>query len=274
MLTDLEKKELEALKSKGDLTAEEKTKMAELEAKAKDDGNGGKTFSEDYVKDLRNENAKWRMKVKEFEEKLSKFDSIDPDEFTQLKKEKAELEQKKLMEKGEFETLRKQLVESHAKELQKIDKDKEALQAQISKLAGELNQTILANEIANAAVIAKAINPALVEMVAIKTMKVITAEDGRRVIQVLDGKGEPRTDIKTGEPVKVQALLEEMKQSSEYAHLFAGGSAGAGSGTLQFGGTSVKNPWKAESLNLTLQGKITKENPDMAKRLKAEAGVA
>ena len=64
-----------------------------------------------------------------------------------------------------------------------------------------------------------------------------------------------------------------MKQSENYAHLFAGGSAGAGSGTVKFDGRSIDNPWKPGSINLTLQGKILQENPSMAKRLAAEAGV-
>jgi hypothetical protein len=33
------------------------------------------------------------------------------------------------------------------------------------------------------------------------------------------------------------------------------------------------NPWKKETFNLTMQGKIIRENPDMANRFKAEAGV-
>jgi hypothetical protein len=34
-----------------------------------------------------------------------------------------------------------------------------------------------------------------------------------------------------------------------------------------------KNPWKKDSLNFTEQGRITREDPEKAKRLKAEAGV-
>lgn len=35
----------------------------------------------------------------------------------------------------------------------------------------------------------------------------------------------------------------------------------------------VPNPWKKESFNLTKQGEITKKDPDLAAKLKAEAGV-
>lgn len=50
---------------------------------------------------------------------------------------------------------------------------------------------------------------------------------------------------------------------------FSGGSTSKKTGTS--GGADVKNPWKAGQVNLTEQCKITKENPELAKRLKAEA---
>jgi hypothetical protein len=71
----------------------------------------------------------------------------------------------------------------------------------------------------------------------------------------------------------IAQLLNEMKQSEQFAHEFAGASVGANSGTIAFNGANVKNPWKKETHNLTLQGKIVQENPTLAKRLKAEAGV-
>jgi hypothetical protein len=80
-------------------------------------------------------------------------------------------------------------------------------------------------------------------------------------------------DLKTGKPLTVPQLLEEMRLSPDYAHLFAGGKAGSGSGTTLFNGERVDNPWKKESFNLTLQGKILRENPTLANRLKQEAGV-
>lgn len=36
----------------------------------------------------------------------------------------------------------------------------------------------------------------------------------------------------------------------------------------------ITNPWKKETFNLTMQGKIITENPEMAERLKAEANIA
>ena len=65
--------------------------------------------------------------------------------------------------------------------------------------------------------------------------------------------------------------IKALQQSDSY--LF-GDSGKVGSGTNPPGaGNPEVNPWKKESWNLTLQGKILKEDPAKATRMKAEAGI-
>lgn len=65
--------------------------------------------------------------------------------------------------------------------------------------------------------------------------------------------------------------LKAIQQSDPY--LF-GESGRVGSGTNPPGaGNPEVNPWKPETFNLTLQGKILREDPAKATRMKAEAGV-
>jgi transketolase len=65
--------------------------------------------------------------------------------------------------------------------------------------------------------------------------------------------------------------LKALQQSDPY--LF-GDSGKVGSGTNPPGaGNPEVNPWKPETFNLTLQGKILREDPAKATRMKAEAGV-
>ena len=65
--------------------------------------------------------------------------------------------------------------------------------------------------------------------------------------------------------------LKAIKESDPY--LF-GDSGKVGSGTNPPGaGNPEVNPWKPETFNLTLQGKILREDPAKATRMKAEAGV-
>jgi hypothetical protein len=65
--------------------------------------------------------------------------------------------------------------------------------------------------------------------------------------------------------------LKELQKSDAY--LF-GESGKVGSGTNPPGvGTGEANPWKKDTWNLTLQGKILREDSAKATRMKAEAGI-
>jgi len=67
-------------------------------------------------------------------------------------------------------------------------------------------------------------------------------------------------------------IVESFRVANEavLADLSGHGSGGDPNRRLTFKGVTVKNPWKKESFNLTLQGQITKEDPELAKKLKAE----
>lgn len=269
-MTEEERKELEALKAKSDLTDEEKTRLQTLEAKAAATKDEPKMFSEDYVKTLRDEAAARRTALREAETRLAALDGVDADEYRKLKAQQEELEKTNLEKKGEFETLRQKLVDQHQVELKKAAEASAALEAEKQRLEGELKRTLMAHEVSVAASVAKAINPRLVEMVALDKMQVTESEDGRRLVQVVDEKGDPRVDLKTGKPLTVQQLMEELRTTDEYAHLFEGGTNGAGSRTIN-GKKSPANPWLKEHRNLTQQGVLFKEDPELAKRLMAEA---
>jgi hypothetical protein len=267
-MTDAEKRELEALKAKSDLTDEEKARLAELEAKAND----GETFSKEYVENLRKENAKYRTRAKEAAEKLRTYDGVDPAKFKELQQAAEQAEKDKLTKAGEWDKLREKLVADHNAEIAKKDDVIKTQQGMIDRLESDIGRTIRSHKVATEATVAEAINPSVVEMIVETKTKIETNEDGARKIVVLDAEGNPDIDIKTGKPKTVAQLLADMKSSKEYAHLFKGGAAGAGSGTENFNGKSVKNPWRAESHNLTLQGQLVQGNPDMARRFIKEAG--
>lgn len=277
-MTAEEKARLVALRAKGAvLTDEEKAELEALavkeaaEKKAEED----KTYGEAYVKELRNEAAKYRTKMKEFEAKLASFDGVDPEEHRRLKEAQEALEHERLTKAGDFEKIRQKLVDEHTKELGKEKEKMTGLELEINRLKNELQQTIIRNEIANAASVAKALNPRLVELAVAPFVKVEEVDGVGKVIKVVEADGTPRQNLKTGKPLSIIELMEEMKQSEEYAMLFSGGTSGASSNTTHsFNNTSIKNPWKKESFNLTLQGQIVKTSPELAARLKAEAGVA
>jgi hypothetical protein len=118
-MTDEEKKELEALRAKAekDLTDDEKAKLEALvkmeKAEAAKTKGDDKTYSESYVKSLREENAKYRTKARDAEKKLGTFDNIDPEEYQRLKDLEKEAQDNKLKAEGEWDTLRQQLIDDH-----------------------------------------------------------------------------------------------------------------------------------------------------------------
>lgn len=276
-MTAEERARLAALRAKGQgVTDEEKAELEALATKEASDKTGDdKTYGEAYVKELRNEAAKYRTKMKEFETKLASLDGVDPEEYRKLKDAQEALERENLTKAGEFDRLRQKLVDEHNKELGKEKERMSTLEVEINYLKNELQQTIIRNEISNAASVAKALNPRLVELAVAPFVKVEEVDGVGKVIRVVEADGSPRVNIKTGKPLTIVELMEEMKQSEEYAMLFSGGTSGANSSTTHsFNNSNIKNPWKKESFNLTLQGQIVKQSPELAARLRAEAGVA
>ena len=74
---------------------------------------------------------------------------------------------------------------------------------------------------------------------------------------------------KEGVPVGLDDILKPMKEASP--HLFKA-DPGAFYKPNGGGNPPAANPWKAETYNLTEQGRIYKENPAMAKQLASAAG--
>lgn len=83
-----------------------------------------------------------------------------------------------------------------------------------------------------------------------------------------DDAGEPDVAAITA---SIQAIL---KDYPEWAAGAGGDGKGVGSGANPAGGgaSGQKNPWLREHWNLTEQGRITRENPDKARQLRAAAG--
>lgn len=240
-------------------------------------GSGGnpddKTYTEGYVKTLRDENAKWRTKLRETEERLAKFDGIDPEAIKTLLQEKEDAEKKKLEEKGEWDKLKEQMVQAHKDDAAKLQGAIDGLKAQLAGEADSHKKTILKYAVTQEAALAKAINPRVVELILSQEAVVEFPEGGGdAMVKFKKADGTVRLNLKTGEPMSVKERLEEMKQSEEYAMLFEGARQGGGSRTTGSGKGTV-NPWAKDTLNLTEQGRIVKENPALAKQLAGEAGV-
>lgn len=259
-----------------------------------------KTFSEDYVKELREEAAKHRTeknKIKEEMEGLTtklndltdKFSTIDTDEYQRLKEEKAELlkkqkeaEREQMKKQGEFDKLIEQTKQEMLDEFMKKESefktkiDSESTKAntltnQIKELEARYEQTVLRHAVVAAAAKEDCINPELIELMIDKEITIDRDDKGNALFYFKDENGEVRkTD--TGKPFSVADRIAEMKQSESFAPLFRGATNGGGSQTKEKGDT-VDNPWKKETFNMTKQVQLIKSNREMAIKLAAEAGI-
>jgi hypothetical protein len=249
-----------------------------LEAAVAERLEGVKAEHEKQIAALRQEAGGYRIKAKETNEELAKlkaqFEGIDPEAIKSLLDEKKKIEEDKMKEKGEFDKVLAQHRTEWQKELDKLSKERDEAAKSAQAEADAHNKTILGYEIATNGTVAKCLNPRLLELTLSGEAKVETTESGKRVVRFYDEAGNMKLNAKTGAPLTSLERIEQMKLDKSFAMLFEGGVAGAGSGGgTGSGGFSGKNPWKKDSFNLTAQGKIYNENPDLAKRMMNEAGV-
>jgi hypothetical protein len=104
----------------------------------------------------------------------------------------------------------------------------------------------------------------------------IDGVDGEAMTELLKGRfGDLDLDA-LDDDTQTNPILEAFKTGNEaiIADTSGHGSGGDHKGKLIFRGNPITNPWKKDTRNLTLQGQITKEDPELAARLKKEAGVA
>jgi len=101
-----------------------------------------------------------------------------------------------------------------------------------------------------------------------KALAAAKAKNAKAVKALLDME---KVKLDGDQLLGIDDQLKALQQSDPY--LF-GDSGKVGSGTNPPGaGNPEVNPWKKETWNLTLQGKILREDPAKATRMKAEAGV-
>lgn len=172
---------------------------------------------------------------KKYKTTVDKVKDLDPDKARAALKEMATLDEQKAALDGRVQSALQEQAAKHATEMTK-------LQTQLTGITGEYESTLIRSELGPVVRSAKGIEqfvmPALVNRV-----KVVT-ENGKRVVRVIDDKGNPALDEK-GQAKTVAALVEDFKKDSIYAKAFeapaAGGSGaapGAGAGGGQGGGAT------------------------------------
>lgn len=187
-----------------------------------------------------------KTKNRELTQKLAKVRELSPDDFAKLEATVEELETK----------------------LKEATKSSKTLQAEREALAKQLESE---SSYAKKLIAETALNESLTKAgVAAPLLPFVKAKFANDVSVKIEG------DIRKaviGEK-DLSEFFAEWSKSDEAKHVIAasvntGGGANGGSKT-----GSVSNPWAKETFNLTEQGRITLENPQLAASLAASAGAA
>ena len=164
---------------------------------------------------------KERKARSEYEKTVRQYQGLgkSPEEIAELVKAQEESEKNKLEQKGEWEKLKAQLLESHKKELSARD---EAVQ----KMKGTLESYLVDAAATEAIAAAKGIPQLLLPHV--KSAVKVIEEDGKYQVRVVGPDGSPRMNAK-GEFLGIKDFVSEMRESEVFSRAFEGtGTTGSG----------------------------------------------
>ena len=205
--------------------------------------------------------------ARERDDLRQKLEGIDLDEYRDLKSRADDIKAEKLLKKGDVDALiaerTGEMKREHEKALKKLQQTADEATASLSRVM--IDQALVA------AGSKHHVRPEAIEDLAARGRGVFRLEDGAPRAYGQDGK--PIYDG-NAEPLTIDQYVEQLARKAPHLFEPSTGTGGAlGNGTA---GTSPtgRNPWKKETWNLTEQGKIIKQDPAMAKRLRATAGAA
>lgn len=199
-----------------------------------------------------------RRKAREASKRLSSLpEDFDPEKWQAMQEAEAKRAEEAAAKKGEWENLRKQLQENHTKE-------KEQYQTQLTTLEKQLNTLLIDNE-ATQLLSSKYKGSAKLLMPHIRGSTQVVEEEGARKVVVVDERGERRYDGKTGEPMTIEGLIAEMRESDEFAPAFEGsGATGGGASGRQAAGGGSRVRSKADFKSRSEKLAYIKEHGDEA----------
>jgi len=179
---------------------------------------------------------------------LAKFADIDLDEWAEYKKAMEEAEKKAAKDEGDFKALEEQLKAKHAETVSKLEERNKALEANL--------RTHLVDAAATKAILAAGGVDATVTLLLphVSRRTQVVDEDGTLVARVVTDDGKVRIGDDKGNPMTVDQLVSEMKESDAYGQAFPPqGKSGGGSrpsGQAGTGGTVVSTDSASIGQNL------------------------
>ena len=163
-------------------------------------------------------------------------------------------------QKNEYKDMLKERDEQ-LKELKKKATDSEELSKKIEELQNQNEQTVSEYE-----------QKLQKQSFDFELERAISKQDAKNVKAVKALLDTEKIKFEDGKLIGLEDQLKEVKENEPY--LFGPDLKGREPHkTTQTPPAYKNNPWKVETKNLTEQGRILKEDPELAERLKAEAGV-
>lgn len=193
--------------------------------------------------------------------RLKELEEMDPKERTKKQQD-------------EIERITEGLKKAHEKELKKIQDEVANLATQVSERDSFIEGLVIDNALESGMTKIKVLDhfrPAVKALLRSRKPKVIREEENGEV----NYKGIFMTDL--GETDILTFVEKWGKDDEAEPFLPPSGNTGSGGKTTGDGGTRLhkgNNPFKKETFNLTEQGKIKRDNPQLARQLAAAAGVS
>ncbi len=196
-----------------------------------------------------------------------KFKDIDPAKYKELLAIETDLKGGKLKDGKPVD----QIVEERVA-LMKADYDKKIadLTATNGTLTTDLSKLRINDQVVRLAT-EKGLRETAVDDILGRAQLVFKMENGKVVAYGPDGK--PKYN-KSGKDFEIADFVDDAMTSA--AHLFKESTGGGGGNSQGHGGSSVPqgvNPWNPKTSNVTMQGKIYKENAEKAKAMAKEFGI-
>jgi hypothetical protein len=206
------------------------------------------------VKEFRDHNILLQKKISEIEERFRPFESLNVDEVQEALKARQQVKESELLHRADVEKHIQQKIETERSRYEKeITEARET--ASMAKL--QLDNMQIEKWITNALNRVGQLQKGALEDVLRRASLEIEVKEGEPV--------ERSTGLRI-DPMEWANSL--MKECSYFFVPNSGiGSRGSNNKDIQ------KNPWLKDQLNLSEQGRIYKENPELAKQMAASAGV-
>ena len=182
-----------------------------------------KTLLDEGTSGLKGKNSELLGKLSQFKQ----FEGIDPEKYRTMEAQAAKIEEDRLLKAGEFDNVKKQIIEAHGKE-------KAALEAKIETLNKSVTENVLKAQITDAIAKADGSTLLLSPHVASRTK----LDDNYHPV-VVDDSGNVRVKA-DGTPMAIADLIAEMK--IDVANFGGAFKASGANGSGQQASNSNGNP--------------------------------